>query len=354
MQDPKELTSPVKKAATGFLPKLTFILLILILISMSGLIYWQYQQNQFYTTQIEKNTEHQVQQKNLANNQEAELQHLKETEVQLRKNQATSDSQLQNQHQQLTHLTAQFSELTGIRRQDWEIARLEYLLKLASQRLQLDADIEGAIATLTTADDYLELINDPALLSVRQQVSSDLHTLQSIDKLDTAGLYITLDTLISQIPGLQPATPSFEIAEQPPVKNIDFMDWLELKLNGLVKFTAADVKPAVSWLSSGARDQVNAMLVLRLMHAQQGLLTENQAIYDLALKQARTLVELVYAGRQQANVFNKKLAELQTHAVNLSSLDISGSHLALKEHLKQVNINMRKALLKHMTTGAKQ
>ncbi len=273
------------------------------------------------------------------------------------KKQASSHSELtriedqqSTQKNQLVFVSEQLASLTGIRRQDWEVARLEYLLKLASQRLQLDGDLEGARATLVTADEYLTLLDDPKLLNVRKQVSKDLLLLNSSNAVDQSGLYLSLDSMIQEIPTLQPAQPEFEVFESAVPEGISdsFVDWLLYKFKDFFRHTSTDVKPSMNWLNSETRGQFNNMLILRLMHAQQALMAGNQAVYDTALLQAQSIVERAYLGRPQSKAFIEEISKLRQAKIVLSDVDISGSHQALQVYLEEIQQSMRDAVVRKL------
>ena len=57
-------------------------------------------------------------------------------------------------------------------------SEVEYLLRLANQRLQLERDVEGAAALLRTADARLEEANNPALVPVRRAIAEELAALK--------------------------------------------------------------------------------------------------------------------------------------------------------------------------------
>jgi len=224
--------------------------------------------------------------------------------------------------------------------------------------LQLDGDLEGAIATLLAADEYLKLLDDPRLISVRKQVSQDLLALQQADRIDRTGAYLALDTLIEQVPALQPDQPQFEVVDDKTTTSdvlatseTNFASWLTNKLDGLVRLTPNEVKPSASWLSSDAKAQFNAMLTLRLLHAQQALMAENQAVYDAALAQAKLLLETLYLGRSSSNAFIQEISRLQEKKVSMASVDIGGSHQLLKQYQEEAQQKLREHLMRSMIKG---
>lgn len=265
--------------------------------------------------------------------------------------QLTADQQ--QQQKQLIYLSEEMASLTGVRRQDWEIARLEYLLRVASQRLQLDGDLEGARSTLLAADEYLTLLDDPRLVAVRKQVAKDLLALKQATRVDRAGAYVALDALIAQVPALQPDRPQFETqpVEVASADSMGFIDWISKKLQGLVRITANEVKPQASWLSEDAKAQFNAMLTLRLLHAQQALMSAEQVVYDSALAQARELVDTLYLGRKDTQAFTEQLSELQGRRITMTDIDISGSHQVLKAYLEETQQAIRQQMMRSMIQG---
>ncbi len=86
--------------------------------------------------------------------------------------------------------------------QDWALMEVEYLLRLANQRLQFASDVPTAIALLDSADDILLDLNDPGLLSVREAIADDKAALQALPTLDRDGIIIELAALSEQLSAL--------------------------------------------------------------------------------------------------------------------------------------------------------
>lgn len=86
--------------------------------------------------------------------------------------------------------------------EDWMWSEAEYQLRLANQKLQLEGDSESAALLLNSVNDILSRTEDPALLSVRRAIAEELLAVRSIEQVDTAGLYVrldSLDNLVSQL-----------------------------------------------------------------------------------------------------------------------------------------------------------
>ncbi len=82
---------------------------------------------------------------------------------------------------------------------DWALAEVEHLLIIASHRLKLEKDAGLALAALEAADDRLRDINDPELLSVRQQLASDINTLKQVSPVDISGLALFLSDVVGRV-----------------------------------------------------------------------------------------------------------------------------------------------------------
>ena len=90
----------------------------------------------------------------------------------------------QNLAAQVAHNTERLGKLPGAERQDWLLAEAEYLLRLASQRLELERDWEGAISMLTAADNVIIETRNPRFDKVRAQIARELMALRAVPAVD--------------------------------------------------------------------------------------------------------------------------------------------------------------------------
>jgi len=84
----------------------------------------------------------------------------------------------------------------------WMADDAEYLIRVASQRLQLAADTRTAIRALEGAEQRLKEMGDPSLLQVRKKVTDDIVALQAIPDPDITGMALTLSGLAKKVDGL--------------------------------------------------------------------------------------------------------------------------------------------------------
>ncbi|MEJ2686935.1 MAG: uroporphyrinogen-III C-methyltransferase [Gammaproteobacteria bacterium] len=120
---------------------------------------------------------------------------------------------------QQRHLTRQLSALksrqdsveAGVARlrsevsrssEGWVLANVQYLLQVANESLQLQRDVGAAKAALQDADQRLKTLGDPGYLPVRKEIASELTALDAVPVPDIAGITVTLDSLIHQVPQL--------------------------------------------------------------------------------------------------------------------------------------------------------
>lgn len=82
---------------------------------------------------------------------------------------------------------------------DWTLAEVQYLLQVASLRVQLERDVPTAIAALTSADQRLQALADPGFTGVREEIARELAALQGATLPDLPGIGLTLDTLAADV-----------------------------------------------------------------------------------------------------------------------------------------------------------
>ncbi|MFN2308994.1 MAG: uroporphyrinogen-III C-methyltransferase [Gammaproteobacteria bacterium] len=90
----------------------------------------------------------------------------------------------------------------GRSQHDWVLAEAQYLMIVASQRVQLQRDVATAIAALQAADQRLQSLADPGLTPVREQLAQELAALRAVALPDLAGIALTLDSLAGDLAGL--------------------------------------------------------------------------------------------------------------------------------------------------------
>lgn len=227
-------------------------------------------------------------------------------------------------------------------RKDWLLGEAEYLIKLASYRLQLERDVSTAIRAMQAADVRLHDVGDPALLSVRKVLVEDQNALRNVPSADISGMSLTLSALISNIDKLPLNTPTPKTTEnattdQTSDKNI--ADWKELPnaiwqdLKGLVKIRHHDENIA-TLLSPKEHFYLLQNLQLQLEQARLALLLAKGDVFSERMATAQQWL---------ARFFDVKDAAVQNTMQTLEKLSqtniepeipgIDKSYNALKDYL---------------------
>ncbi|MEQ8315620.1 MAG: uroporphyrinogen-III C-methyltransferase [Gammaproteobacteria bacterium] len=81
----------------------------------------------------------------------------------------------------------------------WKILEADYLVNLAIQKLQLEADRASALLLLEQADSALQESGSGNVFTARQAISGDISALRAIEDIDREGLAIRLQNLTSRI-----------------------------------------------------------------------------------------------------------------------------------------------------------
>ena len=100
---------------------------------------------------------------------------------------------------QLNRLASRQTENSGNNEQEWKILEAEYLTGLALRKVQIERDVDSAIALIQQADRALLDSRSPNVMAARESLAADLTALQGVDVLDRDGIYFRLQTLANQI-----------------------------------------------------------------------------------------------------------------------------------------------------------
>lgn len=272
-------------------------------------------------------------------------------EVQALREQVSQQQQtLSKQARQIDHNAQTLLDAGNRTRTDWLLAEAEYLLRVASQRLQIENDYQGAMAALQSADKVLASTDDPGVFPVRKAVAQEIMALKSIEAVDRTGLYLTLEAAIDTVSGL---------TEQALTQDID-VDGETLTLSRSADTTGESSRSALSegWqqlLTSfdeaitirrmdetvkpllSPQQSAYARLNLRLMleEAELAVLRGNQTLYERALGKADTWLNNWYDDTHApVRALRKTLDELQSRDINPELPDISQSLTLLKARLE--------------------
>jgi len=335
---PKALPEPKvpPKPRRSWLSLLNF-LLILALAGAAGYYWWQQQQvTRDYTAGITATIaglEQQLASKAANARLDASLSPLKGDIDNLGK----KIDQLGLEQQGLRDSSEKLYELFGRDKNDWRLAEVEYLMRVAQHKLILQDDFEGAAITLQAASDRIGLTGDPGLLPVRVMISEEIADLKTRKRADLVGMTLILAQLGRQARVLEPGF-AVRIDETvvTPAEVEAPQDWLgrfTAFIDSLVKVRNEATRP--SEIEANSAD-VGDRLEDNLKLARWAVLERNASQYQLLLEQSLRLFREFYDLDNAANHdFMTQLQDLQKMVLKPEKPDITGSLRELQRILSQ-------------------
>lgn len=356
------LSNPVhkktEKKGSGWFSLLAIVLSLLVAAGAAAGAYYLWLQQQLIAQQQsdEQALHQQLQAGDRAGEQAIErLQaELRQAALQADKQQQRLEREISRLQEQLTQQQERIQALASTDNSDWLLAELEYLLRLANQRILMGGDSSGAEALLAAADQIVRELDDSALFPVRQAIASDLLAIRALAATDVEGLYLRLAALAAQVDKL----PLFNA----PTLNTD-RNWSE-EASSAIEASAPDadapwlervqhsfalaLKKLADVLGIRVRSdlEVEALLPpqeifylrqnlhLMFQQAQSALLSGQEQVYQSSLDSAREWLAKYFqlAGQSTQAVLND-LEQLQKVTVSQPMPDISGSLRALKVYM---------------------
>ncbi len=347
--DPKDTPPPPPKPGKTW-PGLVALVLSLIALLIIGYIGWQGWQWQQQNTQLLQQLDEQVQSDEAETQFSQELDALQQQMASLKSQAETDKGDIDVLQQRLTQSIQQVMSRQQSDRKDWLLAEVEYLLRLANQRVLMEQTTDGALKLLKSADLILKETDDVSIYEVRKALAADIAALESVPRIDTEGAFLKLGALNTQIDQLSlvPVTNKHELPallEQITPQSVSD-SWTQglktswsgavSKLEQLVVVQHRD-EPVEPLLAPEQHFFLQQNLHLMLEQAQLALLQRKQNAYDSALGKAENWID-TYFDPQDAttNALLRGIADLRQLQVAPEVPDISGSLNSLKEYLQQM------------------
>jgi uroporphyrin-3 C-methyltransferase len=271
---------------------------------------------------------------------------------------STFNQSLQNQRRQMDqqlkklgedqrnvgHRVRVLAALIGRSEQGWSLAEVEYLLRIANQRLQLQRDVDTAEQALKAADQRLHDLADPHFLSVREQIARDLEAVQAVSAVDIEGISLSLSAALAGIDQLSVAgsryQPAGETEPEASETRATISDWRELPrllwstLSGLFRIREHD-KPVTPMLTPQREYFLRENLRLQLSAARLALLRDDSVQYQVIVATAQDWLSAYFAGDDgKVNDLVSQLEQLKAINTVPQLPDISGSLRVLRQQMK--------------------
>ncbi|MBR9805557.1 hypothetical protein GYB62_03515, partial [bacterium] len=242
--------------------------------------------------------------------------------------------------------------LTATTTDDWRIAEVEYLLRLANQRLLTSRDVRSALELLRASDRILLELDDPRLFSIRQALAEDMAALSSAEAIDIDGLYLGLSAMSRQanslpalvlpdtttaadhaVDAVAGAAQESSMNWQGKVKSILASTWGNVRGWVVIQPRDASIKPL---LPPEQQYYLKQNLRLSLEQAQLALLDGRQAVFDDSIAKSNTLLaEHFRQDAQAVTAMQEQLSQYLGLNIQAEVPDIADSLLAVKAFMAE-------------------
>ena len=357
----KQLNAPPEKKNSLALILAVIAIVLLLLVSAGGGVYiWQ----QFQTINQNKGT-----QTKQVSDLQTQLQILQANITNFASGQSKLNDDIRTELGALLELnqfnSKTLAQLKNGNRLDWLLAESEYLLRLANQRLNLEQDVSGAALILSSAEQVLSEIDDPAMQPVQVAVAEELMALRAISHGDKQATYAQIEALISSVSSLpdeiseqnvvdQTNTTSKETPARSEENTESSGDGFTETLNAIGSALKSAIKirkvtdddPPL--LVPEQRYFLKQNLLLIYQQSSLALLGDHATSYVNSLEKAeRWLTQYFKQSSPAVKAHLEKISELKSYKFNLSLPDISGSLRLLKTQID--GLYRQHALNKHLS-----
>jgi len=216
------------------------------------------------------------------------------------------------------------------------LSEVEQLLVLAGQQLQLAGNVRAALVALQAADQRLARAEKLAATPLRRAITQDMDRLKAVPQVDTVGLAVKLDGLISQTETLpliisetMPVARASRIrADESTVSRAARDFWDEMK--GLVRIRELDT-PDASLLAPQQAYFLRENLKLRLLAARVALLARDEASFREDVKQSQAWIAKYFDTKARpTTIALATLKQVADSPVSIAVPDINASLAAVR------------------------
>jgi len=233
-----------------------------------------------------------------------------------------SQARLAAVDERLKNLSARSAESST----ELELEELDYLLRMAQERLQLFGDTRTADRALRLADQQVQSFDNPMFIGLRREITAARQALTAADLPDMVALSAELDKVQESIAGL-PFLASGNNGD-PQASNagpeVHWWDRLKNALSGLVTVRRIDENElAIPALAD--QQALRQRAWLELEQARLAALRREQDIYQASLAQAGETIDRWFDNDDaQVKLALTSIAALSQRNVNPELPDISG------------------------------
>lgn len=266
---------------------------------------------------------------------------------------AQLSAQIASLDEKLNSALADIRASAGSSSTDWILAEVEYLLRLANQRIMMEKEVSGAIALLHAADKIIDQADIVSAFPVRQAIAEDIASLKSLGQLDIEGTYLKLAARTRQVEHLKRKKLAFisshvdnDVTE--PDEADENRNWYQELLHASVML-GDRLYSLVNYRQGTERVQpilppkeeyyLRQNLKLKFGHAQLALLRNQQAAFDQSVADSIDWVETHFDQQDtETEAMLSTLREIANVRVEQAIADISGSLAAIRKYLAEFHL----------------
>lgn len=243
-----------------------------------------------------------------------------------------------------TELRAELKERLGTSGEDWLLAEVEYLIRLANQRVLMERDVRGALSLLNSADEIVQQTSGIAAYELRESLAYDIANLKAVSDLDTDGIFLSLSAMSSQVPELRRKQPDLgPPPQQIQLENHEEQNFYQQFLS-LVNDIFGRVLNSVDYRRDGVaitpllppkeEYYLRQNLIMKFEMAQLALLRNDQPVYHTSLSEAKLWIVKHFVETDPRTIaLITALEKLMEVEVDRSLPNISGSLRAVRRLL---------------------
>jgi uroporphyrin-III C-methyltransferase len=234
--------------------------------------------------------------------------------------------------------------LSSVNREDWKLAEIGYLLRMADYRVLIEKDNLNALALAQSADEVLRSLDQTGLQHIRKILAEEITVMKLAGRVDREGIYIRLSALANQIEAIPFVQPLGEVEQEnrgePETdktvkqKVQDFFRGMLRKLQSYVR--VRDHGRAINAILPPA-EQIYLQQNLRQMleQAQAAILRGENKVYKDVLVKAQNWINQYYELNAQSQMILNELRSLEQENIAPEYNNFENSRSALNDYINR-------------------
>lgn len=225
----------------------------------------------------------------------------------------------------LDELTGQISSLQNTSTTNWDAAELNYLLKMAQRKVNIESDVKTALEILSEADAILFEKNDDSFLPVREAIAADIQNLKAARvnspveaAISVTGLMQLSGKLVFPEPETYYENNVYNMTDDPQDawQNLKTV-WRKMVDDFLtIEKLDEDIEP---YLGEQQKQLVRGALQQSLLTIRYALLKQEPSLFSAAVNETESLLKQFDQRQAEVVVFSQELNKIASAPFPLKS-----------------------------------